>query len=77
VVQVAAGTCHSLALTKSGKVVAWGDNSSGQTNVPLGLRDVVAVAAGDLHSLALTKSGKVIAWGDNNLNRLAVPESLR
>jgi len=30
-----------------GYVVAWGDNSSGQTNVPTGLTNVVAIAGGD------------------------------
>ena len=30
-----------------GTVIAWGDNSSGQTNVPPGLTNVIAVAAGE------------------------------
>ncbi|MBI2930000.1 MAG: hypothetical protein HYY24_30450, partial [Verrucomicrobia bacterium] len=33
-------------------VIAWGNNSSGQCNVPAGLIDVVSVAAGALHSVA-------------------------
>lgn len=45
-------------------VVAWGDNSSGQTNVPVGLSNVVSVAAGSLQSLALRADGTVIGWGD-------------
>ena len=53
VVAIAAGIFHNLALKNNGTVVAWGDNSRGQTNVPTGLSNVVAVAAGDYHSLAL------------------------
>ena len=48
---------HSLALTAEGRVVAWGSNDVGQTNVPSGLSNVVAIAAGDHHSLALTAEG--------------------
>lgn len=34
-------------------MVAWGSDSSGQTNVPVVLGNVLAVAAGASHSLAL------------------------
>jgi uncharacterized repeat protein (TIGR01451 family) len=45
-----------------GKVVAWGFNSVGQTNVPAAaLTGVTAVAGGFDHSLAL-KDGIVLAW---------------
>jgi pimeloyl-ACP methyl ester carboxylesterase len=47
-----------------GTVVAWGDNSQGQTNVPAGLTNVIAIAAGGNHSLALKSDGTVVAWGD-------------
>ncbi|MBI3852983.1 MAG: hypothetical protein HY298_22245 [Verrucomicrobia bacterium] len=45
---------HNLALKSDGKVVGWGDNVFGQTNVPAGLSNVVAIAAGGNHSLAIT-----------------------
>ena len=34
VIRIAAGAYHSLALRADGKVLAWGDNKSGQINVP-------------------------------------------
>src|SRR5262249_11270154 len=40
---IAAGNNHALALRWGGTVVAWGDNSNGQTNVPAGLNQVVAI----------------------------------
>ena len=41
---IAAGDEHFLALMPDGTVVAWGDNSYGQCDVPAGLTGVVAVS---------------------------------
>jgi alpha-tubulin suppressor-like RCC1 family protein len=57
-------------------VVAWGDNTSGQTSVPFGLSDVVAIDAGTSHSLALKSDGTVIAWGSNDHGESFVPTGL-
>ncbi|MSU57647.1 MAG: hypothetical protein EXS35_05615 [Pedosphaera sp.] len=57
-------------------VLAWGDNSAGQCNVPTDLRDVVAVAGGEIHSLALRANGTVVAWGGNTLGETNVPASV-
>ena len=53
--------CHS---TVAGNyVVAWGNDSYGQTNVPAAVTNVMAIAAGYSYSLALKSDGTVIAWG--------------
>jgi alpha-tubulin suppressor-like RCC1 family protein/Zn-dependent metalloprotease len=57
-------------------VVAWGNNSYGQTNVPLGLVDVVAIAGGSYHNLALQADGTVVAWGKNDYGQTNVPPGL-
>jgi Regulator of Chromosome Condensation (RCC1) repeat protein len=44
-------------------VVAWGDDTYGQTNVPPSATNVMAIAAGYSYSLALKSDGTVIAWG--------------
>jgi hypothetical protein len=44
-------------------VVAWGNNDSGQTQIPAGLTNAVAVAGGQDYSLALKSDGTVVAWG--------------
>jgi len=54
-------------------VMAWGDNSGGQTNAPGNLLDAVAVAGGDYHSLALRHDGTLLAWGYNGDGQTAVP----
>jgi len=86
VVAVAAGYVHSVALTRSGRVFAWGGNRFGQagpdgaTSIPLptaapGLPagdPVVAIAAGAAHTLALTRAGRVYAWGDQGTGQLGV-----
>ena len=59
-------------------VVAWGDDSGGQTDVPLNLTDAVAVAGGDYHSVALRHDGTLLAWGYDGDGQTDVPtNSLR
>ena len=78
-----AGPGHSLALTSTGAVLAWGYNADGElgngnrtnSDVPVKVklpagRKVTAVAAGELHSLAVTSTGAVLAWGGNNFGQL-------
>src|SRR5437016_9615796 len=80
---VAAGAHHNLALRNDSTVMAWGDNTSGQTNVPIGLSNVAAIAAGGLagvggtgHSLALRSNGTVVAWGDDSHGQCQLPAGL-
>ena len=76
VTSMRAGCGHSLALTTTGHVLAWGDNSDGalgdgtttSTGTPVMVKlppgtKVKAVRAGCRHSLALTTTGHVLAWG--------------
>ena len=78
---IAAGTNHSLALTKSGDVYSFGFGlfgrlGHGDTDSQLepkkieGLSDIQAIAAGDFHSLALTKSGDVYSFGNGMSGQL-------
>jgi alpha-tubulin suppressor-like RCC1 family protein len=83
VTEIATGAGHSLALTSTGQVLAWGDNDFGQlgdgtrTNrdepveaaLPAGTV-VTRIAGGDDHSLALTSTGQVLAWGYNGSGQL-------
>jgi alpha-tubulin suppressor-like RCC1 family protein len=80
VVSVAAGSEHSLAVTKTGAVYAFGSNAFGQLGLPeeevdepkpvSGVSNAVAVAAGNRHSLALLSNGTVLAWGNNQYGQL-------
>ncbi|HET6504130.1 MAG TPA: Ig-like domain repeat protein [Amycolatopsis sp.] len=60
----------------AGTVVAWGDDTYGQTAVPPGLTGVVRVSAGQFHSLALKSDGTVVAWGRNDTGQGVVPPGL-
>ena len=53
--------CRGAATERAG--IAWGNNGNGQTNVPVGLTNVVDVAAGGYHSLALKSDGTIVTWG--------------
>lgn len=86
IVNIAAGTTHSLAVDSEGIVYAWGANTSGQLGnnsttsslVPIQVdntgvlagKQIISVAAGNVHSLALDSNGKVYSWGGNLLGQL-------
>jgi hypothetical protein len=62
----------------AGTVVAWGSNSSGQTNVPANLINALAVTSGSesLFNLALEANGTVLGWGNNSQGQTNVPITL-
>ncbi|MEW2619830.1 Ig-like domain repeat protein [Streptomyces sp. NPDC048106] len=80
---VAGGYGHSVALTSTGQVLAWGQNDVGQlgdgtftdsttpvqVHLPAGTT-VTAIASGDDYVLALTSAGQVLAWGYNEWGQL-------
>lgn len=56
-------------------VLAWGDNTGGQTNIPAGIDDAVAIAAGDFHSILLRQDGSLMGWGYNGDGQAVAPTS--
>jgi alpha-tubulin suppressor-like RCC1 family protein len=83
VVSAFGGGLHSLALTASGAILAWGynvDGELGDCTTTERLRPVrvllsksikvTALAAGRYHSLALTADGRVLAWGSDSSGEL-------
>jgi hypothetical protein len=54
-------------------VVAWGDNSYGQCDVPAWLQGVTDIAAGGNLCIALDSNNKIHAWGDGSVGQLLVP----
>ncbi|MBE1605501.1 RCC1 domain-containing protein [Actinopolymorpha pittospori] len=86
---IAAGDAHSLALTSTGRVLAWGSNGEGELGnptagptsdlpvevaLPQGV-NVIAIAAGGEHSLAVTSTGGMFAWGSNGFGELGIGTS--
>lgn len=83
ITKVAAGYAHTIALTDSGLVYAWGLNDQGQlgngtnnnSNVPVKVNFpagvvIVEIAAGGSHNLAITDTHEIYAWGDNDHGQL-------
>lgn len=66
----------SNALLAVVPLLAVGDNSVGQLNVPPTTTNAVAIAAGNWHNLALRADGIVVAWGDDNSGQCDVPANL-
>ncbi|MGI6587526.1 MAG: RCC1 domain-containing protein [Peptococcia bacterium] len=71
--RLSAGLNHSLAIKSDDTVVAWGDNTYGQLNIPEGLSNVKVISAGYYHNLALKADGSVVAWGRDNYGQSTVP----
>jgi hypothetical protein len=76
VVAMAAGRIHSLVVMANNTVIAWGDDSYGESDVPVTLTNAVAVAGGYAHSVALCADGTVTAWGDDSYGQTDVPAGL-
>ncbi|KAI4501595.1 hypothetical protein M0802_003472 [Mischocyttarus mexicanus] len=84
VVQIAAGSHHSMALTSDGGVIAWGSNLEGQlglsgisglvnkpTKVPIS-EPVKEISTGYYHSAFLTESGLVYVCGESESGKLGI-----
>ena len=67
------GDFHCLALKTDGSITAWGDQTYGETNVPVPNTGFVAVAAGGFHSLGLKADGSILAWGRNDFGQSSTP----
>jgi RHS repeat-associated protein len=81
--KVSTSSDHSLVVTSSGSVSAFGTNTYGEigngttttAKTPVTLTNptgVAQVAAGQYFSLALTTSGHVYSWGENNDGQLGL-----
>jgi alpha-tubulin suppressor-like RCC1 family protein len=84
--QISGGAYHSISVTNSGRVYAWGNNGHGQlgdgstTNRSSptlinfsglqGGETVQMVVAGSYHSLALTTNNRIYTWGTNDYGQL-------
>ena len=79
-VSVSAGWNHSLAVTTTGELWAWGSNQYGRTGLSSMGNTIVptrvgttsnwdSVSAGLYHSLAITTTGELWAWGSNTRGR--------
>ena len=65
-----------MALKADGRIVSWGNNDGGKTNVPVAVSYVIPMAAGMSHSVAVRADGRVFAWGGNSSGQTNVPAGL-
>jgi alpha-tubulin suppressor-like RCC1 family protein len=85
IVDIKCSAFHSLALTRSGKVYAWGFNESGQIGNEgfenqliliivnhFDGQQIKQISCGCLNLMALTENGQVFSWRDNRFGELDV-----
>lgn len=82
---VQAGDFHTLALSSSSKVYAWGQGNAGQLgdgltgyqSRPIEIKfladkNISKIIAGHYHNFAISSNGKVYAWGQNTNGQLGL-----
>jgi hypothetical protein len=74
--RLSVGNVHVCFIDLGGMLHCWGDNSSGQSDVPADLGRVLAVSAGLAHTCVVTAENKVRCWGNNSGGRIDVPSGL-
>ena len=76
VVAVSASYDRTMALTSNGRVVAWGNNHLGQSNVPDSADNPELITGGDEFSMAASGTApyKVFAWGNNQYGQHHLPQ---
>src|SRR5205085_2623473 len=84
IIQLAIGNSHSLTLSITGQIYAFGNNYSGQLGLGDKPRDnympkfipnlinIIQIAAGYEHSLALSNTGQIYAFGCNYYRQLGL-----
>lgn len=73
---ISAGINHAMAIISDSTVIAWGDNSAGQSTVPTTLTNAYSLATGMYHSMALDDAGTIWGWGSNKSGQLNIPTGL-
>jgi hypothetical protein len=74
--QVSNGGYYACAVTSTGAIRCWGENSARQAAVPSGLDAAIQVSAGIRSTCALIITGTVRCWGDNSAGQTNVPSDL-
>lgn len=73
ITDIAVGYGHILGITQERKVVATGENFSGQCDLG-DWNDIVDVAAGQFHTVGLRADGRVLAAGENHWGQCDVAD---
>lgn len=67
------GPFHTVALRSNGTVIAWGDDSYGQTTGPSNYSGAMAIGATRRNTYVLLSNKTLVCWGDNAVSQTNIP----
>jgi len=82
IISISAGRFHTCALTSSGDVFCWGQNTKGQlgdgtttrSSIPVKIgfsnKTIVQISSGIAHTCAISSDGEAFCWGANGSGQL-------
>ncbi|NDC48130.1 MAG: hypothetical protein EBZ61_03435 [Micrococcales bacterium] len=76
VLDVSTGYEHSCAISDTGLLRCWGDNTYGQINVPELLGPVTQVSSGANVTCAIARKGKLVCWGGDYYALNVIPSNV-
>ncbi len=63
------GIHHVVGQKPDGSLVAWGDNSDGQLNIPVTAQNPFSYVVGNLHNVVITANKNLVTWGNNSFGQ--------
>lgn len=79
---ISCGAHHTIALTNSNEIYAWGGNEYGQVGLAhnqnqylpqkILLENIMSVSCGECHTIVLTNYNKIYVWGQNHSGQLGL-----
>ena len=76
IIDVSISSSNAAVLFNDGSFRVWGDNSSGQLNIPSNIGTIKQISCGKKHIIAIKSNGDVVSWGLNACLQTSMPSDL-
>ena len=76
IIDVSISSSNAAVIFSDGSFIVWGDNSSGQLNIPSNIGTIKQISCGKKHIIAIKSNGDVVSWGLNACLQTSMPLDL-